>query len=1097
MGDVVEIDDHSSGADLSAMNDKENAMGIQSQCRKKSTTKTKARPNYIIASNKSKKVEKQTFIFGNKPPENSFIPKEHCAICRAKHYGLAASHRQHHLRCPSKRGNNGRALTEREAKQAEEDKRRIAALNRPLPKTTAQQKLEKVERDRVNALRAPITTEEAPGTCHDKNRIIDFISGKKMNINKGTRFVTTNKDSDNSNHQIILTDSNINNNNNTNGVEIKKFMPYDATKLREYVDSMMKLEKDMSSRKLHGCPKTIIAVTKYVRDNCVPPRMKTDSNEMIDSPQSSVAMENYRMLFPEGNMEYSIPKESKSVIPSPFYHSIESHKILWVQWELNYPDINLGCTTDSCDGTLIHDRTNFSKDGVLFPIYECGQPHIWAVVMSYCCNKCNKRVNGNDGELLVQLPSHIRDAYPVHPRYAFGNFHLSKATSESLEHVIVTYGNGEYFSKSLYQRMYSLYVRNTNNYYSQCSYLQKKFGNCEIIKYPNFNEFIGVYYPDGAKFRELYEKAQISILTDCGYSEMDRYTREIQSVECSLTIAQDHTMEVVKNYMRTQVDAKAVWTCCNEYGEIAAAVLVRDTKSSQYAHAAEQLARRPNFKPKVMYADTWPHLVSFWKLIFGSTCEGRLGLFHFFQRIVKTLRDSHCDCKLAISDLLKCIYEHDQQDLLQLMHVLKNGLMAKDGHKYTDVEILEMTRTGLFKKRYDKWLRKLIYPPPKIRDNLNSWWIKYKVKGSDGKPEGRGRLDPKTRKKVFTYETKEAFENALISCEYISDSLAIDEIYTTLSPTPHSTHNLREHMSHRVESRLEGFHDPLSNFGNSGMSKNLADILHLAGTARYNANIREKIMSQKMSIDERKQVPAHYLNIPKYFNHAELDIINKNASKVGIETPPFVNLRIPKEDNGERFFSQYLFQQKERNDKVTPHINNDRCQCILCANNEVPLYHEKAVPTIMNENPKDVITKFQEVVRVPKKRRKVRDEKPVMSEQISDHRENPFLPSMLPSVYNMSNQFSGMIPPIPFNNYYGAFIPPYPQQAGPNNIFPPPPHFAMMQQQQPQQLMKRKLQKEYCCYKYCEYINSERRCGRPPHCPVTCKNPMNLRVVFP
>jgi hypothetical protein len=885
-------------------------------------------------------------------------------------------------------------------------------------------------------------------------------------------------------------------NNNTNTNTNLKFNPFDASSLRGYVDSVVMEEKEQTTTKCQGCPKTIITIAKYLRDNCIPPRMPTDSNEIPNTPQAKTAMENYCLLFPEGNMEYCVPKESKAVSPSPFYHSIEAHKLLWVQWELNYPGINLCCTAEGCQGSLVHDRTNFSKDGVLFPIYESGQPHIWAVVMSYICNSCNKRVNGNDGELLHKLPPHIRDAYPVHPRYASGNFHLSKSTSENLEHIIVTYGNGDYFSKSIYQRLYSVYVRYINNYYSQCQYLNNNNNNkTMVLKYPNFNEFTGVWYPDGAKFRELYERAQTSPLTECGYSECERYTREIQSVDCSLAIAQDHTMEVVKNYLRTQVDAKAVWTCCNEFGEIASAVLVRDTKSSQFAHAAEQLARRPNFKPKVMYADTWPHLVNFWKLIFGSTCEGRLGLFHFFQRIVKTLRDSHCDSKVAIGDLLKCIYEHDEQDMLQLTYVLKSGLMARNGYKYTESEITEMQRTGLFKKRYDKWLRKIIFNPNKIRDNLQSWWIKYKVKGSEGKAEGRGRLDPTTRKKLFTVETREAFDNALISCEYISDVLTIDEMYTTLSPSPNSTHNLREHLSHRVESRLEGFHDPLSNFGNSGMSKNIADILHLSGTSRYNASIREKLMAQKYTEDERKQVPSHYLNVPKYYNHGELDIINKNAEKAGITSPPFLHVRIPNEDNGERFFSQYLFQQKERNERVTPHLNNERCQCVLCASNTVPLAHEIAMPTIMSNIPNDT-AKSQQIVKVSRKKRKERSETAVVEEQVNKKAPPP---TQVPSMYtSMGNPYAAGL--APYNTYYCGFPSFPPPVLSANNtstmMFPPPPPFAILQQQQQQQQVpkQRKHQKEYCCYKYFQYINSERRCGRPPHCPVTCKNPMNLRI---
>jgi hypothetical protein len=224
-------------------------------------------------------------------------------------------------------------------------------------------------------------------------------------------------------------------------------------------------------------------------------------------------------------------------------------------------------------------------------------------------------------------------------------------------------------------------------------------------------EWQGEFYPAGAKFRELFENTQTSNLTRTGISELVRNRREIQSVDCSLTFAQDHTFDVVNNYQK-RLGAKACWTCCTETGEIAAACLVRDTKARQYAHAAEQLVRRNNFNPKIMYADTWPSNERFWKLLFGESCSGRLGLFHFITRTIKTLRESHVDYRKAVYDLLMSIYYYEEEDYARLIAVLKGGLMARDGYKYTDEEIEEMKLSCTFKIRYNKWLRKIIFPPP-------------------------------------------------------------------------------------------------------------------------------------------------------------------------------------------------------------------------------------------------------------------------------------------------------------------------------------------------------------------------------------------------
>jgi hypothetical protein len=501
------------------------------------------------------------------------------------------------------------------------------------------------------------------------------------------------------------------------------------------------------------------------------------------------------------------------------------------------------------------------------------------------------------------------------------------------------------FSKMLYHDLNEEYKNRIDSYYEQCLFLRAT----NVQLYPTLLEWLGGQFtPDGAKIREIYEKAQNSNFTRSGISEVERCTREIQSVECSLTMAQDHTMEMVKNYQK-KLGAKAAWTVCTETGEIASVVLVQNTKSSQFAHAAESLARRKNFTPQVMYADTWPHLTKFWALLFGSMLTGRLGLFHFIQRIIKTLRDSHSDYRKSILDLRMAIYSYDEHDYHRLVHHLKSGTLCNKGTKYTEDEINDMKISGMFKDRYDKWLRKKIHNYDKVRDNIEAWFVQYKFSNSQGKEPGRGRKDPINGKLLFTPDTKKAITEAYESCKYIGDVLPCDQMYTPMAPSPHSTHGLNTFICHRVESRLEGFHEPLGNFANSNMSANLADILNLIGTTRYNCNVRQKLSVINLSADERKRIPSHCLLVPEHYNHCELLIVNNNARLLGLE-PAFRNVRILPPDNGERFFSAYLLEQTARNLNITPHFNNDRCQCPSCGGNAEQLFHEQIAPTIYHED---------------------------------------------------------------------------------------------------------------------------------------------------
>ena len=80
----------------------------------------------------------------------------------------------------------------------------------------------------------------------------------------------------------------------------------------------------------------------------------------------------------------------------------------------------------------------------------------------------------------------------------------------------------------------------------------------------------------------------------------------MQAVGTTLAAAQDHTADAAKNYPR-KLGGRYIWDVMVETGEVAAAVLVSTTKTEEIAHAAEQLARCPNFCPKLLYCDTWPH----------------------------------------------------------------------------------------------------------------------------------------------------------------------------------------------------------------------------------------------------------------------------------------------------------------------------------------------------------------------------------------------------------------------------------------------------------------------------------------------------------
>jgi hypothetical protein len=76
-------------------------------------------------------------------------------------------------------------------------------------------------------------------------------------------------------------------------------------------------------------------------------------------------------------------------------------------------------------------------------------------------------------------------------------------------------------------------------------------------------------------------------------------------------------------------------------------------KHSKPAHAIKALSRREHFSSILLHyiMDICSHNGNFFHLLFGNKLICRLGLFHFIQRFIWTLQDSHIDYWAAIVKL--------------------------------------------------------------------------------------------------------------------------------------------------------------------------------------------------------------------------------------------------------------------------------------------------------------------------------------------------------------------------------------------------------------------------------------------------------------
>jgi hypothetical protein len=732
-------------------------------------------------------------------------------------------------------------------------------------------------------------------------------------------------------------------------------------------------------------------------------------------------------------MCYTVPATCTN---SAQYHSIVGKKLYVVDWLRFFPELG-GLSCPNCTGSLKSYRTNYSKNKNLFPIFTMDGAPDWAIVMSYRCQgTCGALVPGNDGRLLSTIPEYAALAYPVEPRYAAGNVHshLARSATTLMDEIMLTYTNGELCSRLIYKSINKDYNDRLLSYLSWCKKTNKK-----PEKYPTLDGgFLVRFPPTGQSIRDTFTASQLSCNNAWGFSEKERHVREIQAVKCEKIFAHDHTFEVTKNYQK-KIGAVAVWDVASETGEIATAVLVRDTTTKEFAHAAEQLVRRTDFKPGAMYTDTWPAKIDFWGILVPSV-KGRLGLFHFLQRIFRTLRHTHTDFNAAATDLLNTVYTYHEQDMEGLLTALKEGTLPANRKKMTEKEIGEMQETKLFRKRYGTYLRKRIREPNTLIVGLDNWFVKYKVTETEGQRIAQGRLCPRTKQTLFMSETKLAVEMCKTHAGDLQDPLDITEMYREIKPKPNSKHQLSIWISLRGESALESFHDNLANYANNGMNNNLADILNLMGTARYNLAIRHKLrIADKRQEERQTGMPVAWETVVPHWNHTELNHINQLATSLHLD-PPFTDVEALPPDNGERFFSEYLPIRRAIVASVSEHPLNDRCQCQKCGLNTIRIVGD---------------TSIIQLPPTPIARRKP----PPPSVTVTRPTAAPAAPQRQPTVYQS---------------------PPRPQPMQQQLYLPPP---AFMFQQQPYQHSwqppQPRTQQQFCCNGVAHW--SLHRRGRPPH----------------
>jgi len=579
-------------------------------------------------------------------------------------------------------------------------------------------------------------------------------------------------------------------------------------------------------------------------------------------------------------------------------------------------------------------RERTMKNDVLLPVHDVSGIPLWTIPVSCKCDKCGSFVSSVDGRILHQLPGDIAKGYPVDPRYAGpgSKFHMTVGLTSRMAQDFETTSNGNCVSMDLYELASDSYHRRRLQYLQS---LKRHTHSSPPPPFVSFPQFLGCNLPSPAVLRDRYDAALSSVLTVSGMSDNDRHDREIQSVGCNLGYAEDHTHEALKNYRLGS--AGAIWDAATETGEIATFVVVPSTKQEDYAHAAEALARRPNFNPRGKWSDICPKGTAFFSVLHGEDFHQRLGMFHFIKRIVDTMDPLHLDYFQAIRDLEACVWEVDQATEAAVKRSLRDGSM--NGKKHSEEEVDAIYYSSAWKDRYSQHIcRYPISDGATINDNLDRWRVRYKVDASPGAPPGQGREVQGRR--LFTSATKDAVENCKLVSGHLQDFASRDEMYTKMNRSSRSTSGLPIMRNSRPESNLEKSHLELAGYGNGGMRDSLADGITKRGICRSNKRIRRGIVVGSMSSDAINKIPSHLRNHPGTYDDTIKIEENRLARDLGMDPPndsAFLQKYPP--NNGELFGAAYFHAQVDRKKNLAPLPDSVRCPCDSCGGNPVQLPH--------------------------------------------------------------------------------------------------------------------------------------------------------------
>ena len=689
-----------------------------------------------------------------------------------------------------------------------------------------------------------------------------------------------------------------------------RVMPWVSQTLKDECNALPKVHKVGSNR---GLPYPEEARKKYKE------QYKPGASYSPRARPQAQSLNLMALSFATGMSVITWPEEidtSSATKPDLKVHATRGLTLHIVRWELNYErdrkvDEALHCT---CGAPLEFVRMSLAQEsGKFIVIFRGGgqRPSI-AVQARYKCTgetstgeACNNHFGATDPHILHGLGRYGGD-YPCSPEWSTprSSIQFARSFEESLDTKMVTYENGDAVMRSELSSLSCLYDRHVNDYESHVADWKVHHPTDEFPHFPSFELWAGSRVPSGGLLRKRYEAAHYMPLGPA--SRHVFRTRQIQSVTTDTACSTDHTHDAAKNFDVGKGAPKAtkVWNCVTGNLLVACMLLTKDTSSTEFIHAAEELAHREGWHPMVHYTDTWPSQKKMWACLWIE-CIGRLGVFHWMKRMADHMRKHHEKFGLCMRELSCTVFSFDEDTVNAVERALADGTL--NGKVHTPEEIQELHSSGVFMRRYKKYIKRATLSVPTINSKLNTWYTKWK-----------DEYDDKIGERIFFPPMIDRHTDALAHIDDIVDPDL--NLYIELRKKTRQKHDLQQLSCQRGE-KVEIFHAQQGDFSNGGCRARLAQAQTIEGAVMFTMDRQQEANYHSGTVSS----PV----VPNYRLWVRL-AANREARRSGRRVP-FPDAVEPRPDSRERFLYDYYLEQLEREKSGLFTGELTHCPCDSCS----------------------------------------------------------------------------------------------------------------------------------------------------------------------